>query len=312
MRCLGCVLVVEAVVLAGSMVSCASLLRTRVDRAPAPALGPIEHPEGPIANMSEIAPGLYAGADPATPESFDELASLGVRTIVSVDGARPDVEAAHAHGIRYIHIPFGYDSVPPEALVAIAKVVDEAERPVYFHCHHGEHRGPIAAGFAFACLEGVGGAEASERLASAGYPRKYEALYVELEGFDPASLDRAAVAGAPLPETAPVASLASAMAGLDRTWDAVLACRDAGWETPPGHPDVTPAHEAMIMGEHFREINRLLIVGEPEELKSLMGRAERQAWAMRDALDAGDRAGATVASQALASTCNACHGRFRD
>jgi protein tyrosine phosphatase (PTP) superfamily phosphohydrolase (DUF442 family) len=262
--------------------------------------------------MSELAPGLYAGGDPSTPEAFDELASLGVRTIVSVDGARPNVEEARAHGIRSIHIPFGYDYVPAESQEAIAKVVESAQWPVYFHCHHGQHRGPIGAAYAIACLEHVDGEVASERLAAAGYPREYEALYQELESFDPASLDPAAVESAPLPEVAPVSSLASAMARMDRTWDAVKACREAGWETPAGHPDVFPAHEALIMSEHLHEINRLLVADEPDELGALMARAERQAWAMRTALDEGNKGAAAEAQRALASTCEACHTKFRN
>jgi hypothetical protein len=33
-----------------------------------------------------------------------------VKTIVSVDGGKPDVETARKHGIRYVHLPIGYDA----------------------------------------------------------------------------------------------------------------------------------------------------------------------------------------------------------
>lgn len=52
-----------------------------------------------------------------------------MKTIVSVDGAIPNVEAAKAHGIEYVHIPFGYDGVPEETQKAILEVMKNREGP---------------------------------------------------------------------------------------------------------------------------------------------------------------------------------------
>ena len=288
------------------LVSCASPLEPRVTGPHAPDAAQ------PIANLAEISPGVFTGADPATPEAFDALAAMGVRTIVSVDGARPDIEAARVRGLRYVHIPLGYDDVSPEAQAALAHVMREAEGPVYFHCHHGRHRGPIAAGFAAACAEGVGGAVAAGRLADAGYTRKYESLYRDLESFDPGALDPSAIDAATLREVADAGTLAAAMASMDRTWDRVLLCRDAKWAGPAGHPDIEPTHEARILAEHFREMNRLMVAGEPEEFGAWMRRAEAQAWALEATPSAGDASGSVAAFAAIAHPCAAGHRAYRN
>src|SRR5688572_4221378 len=69
-------------------------------------------------NAHEIAPGVLTGSGPRGGASFKELAAQGVRTVISVDGAKPDVVAAREHGLRYVHLPIGYDGVPAEKMLA--------------------------------------------------------------------------------------------------------------------------------------------------------------------------------------------------
>ena len=95
---------------------------------------------------------LYSGSEPHGEEGIASLKELGVKTIVSVDGAKPAVETARKYGMRYVHIPIGYDGVPEEAGQSLARLMREAETPIYVHCHHGKHRGPAAV--AVACVAG--------------------------------------------------------------------------------------------------------------------------------------------------------------
>ena len=39
------------------------------------------------------------------------LADMGVKTILSVDGKTPDVEAAKKLGMRYVHVPIQYRGI---------------------------------------------------------------------------------------------------------------------------------------------------------------------------------------------------------
>ena len=61
-----------------------------------------------IENIHPLTPQLISGGQPKGDVAFSKLAEMGVKTIVSVDGAKPDLELAKKHGLRYVHIPIGY------------------------------------------------------------------------------------------------------------------------------------------------------------------------------------------------------------
>ncbi len=97
-----------------------------------------------VHNLFRVSDRVYSGSTPDGDAGFAALERLGVKTIISVDGARPDAEAAARHGIRYVHLPFGYDGIPRDKAVALVRVARDSPGPVYVHCHHGKHRGPAA------------------------------------------------------------------------------------------------------------------------------------------------------------------------
>src|SRR5215218_4845298 len=76
-----------------------------------------------IENTFRLSPRLYSGGDPHGVEAFAALKSLGIRTIISVDGVTPDVEAAKRLSIRYVHLPIGYDGVPRDQALRMVKAV---------------------------------------------------------------------------------------------------------------------------------------------------------------------------------------------
>src|SRR5204862_244762 len=128
---------------------------------------------------------------------FAELEALGVKTVISVDGMTPDVEGAKKHGLKYVHLPHGYDGIPTERGQELAKAVRDLPGPIYIHCHHGKHRSPAAA--AVACVEaGLIPAEAGEGiLKAAGTNPNYQGLYEAVRNARPISavdLDRLKVA----------------------------------------------------------------------------------------------------------------------
>lgn len=53
--------------------------------------------------------------------AFAELRELGVRTIIHVDGDTPDASAAERHGLRYVHLPHGYEGVPKARVAELAR-----------------------------------------------------------------------------------------------------------------------------------------------------------------------------------------------
>src|SRR4051812_33660083 len=64
-----------------------------------------------IENAFRLSPRLYSGSQPEGARSFAALRDLGIRTIVTVDGSMPDVETARKFGLRYVHLPVGYDGI---------------------------------------------------------------------------------------------------------------------------------------------------------------------------------------------------------
>ncbi len=261
-------------------------------------------------NLIQVSERLISGSEPHGREGFASLSRLGIKTIVSVDGARPDVDEARANGMRYVHIPIGYDGVPPEAGKGLTRAVRECEGPIYIHCHHGKHRGPAAA--AVACVgEGrLSGKSALKILELAGTGKEYPRLWRDVESFALLSKD----AWLPkLVEVASVASLASAMACLDRHWDNLKLCRAAGWASPPDHPDLAPEHVALLVREGIHEANRATSNRQLDgQFHEWLGEAEKLASRLESELKehATDSASATM--DQLEKSCKQCHTRFRN
>jgi protein tyrosine phosphatase (PTP) superfamily phosphohydrolase (DUF442 family) len=97
-----------------------------------------------VENAYRLSPRLYSGGEPRGEQAFAALKSLGIKTAISVDGATPDAETARRYGIRYVHLPVGYDGISREQAVRIIKAARTLPGPVFVHCHHGKHRGPAA------------------------------------------------------------------------------------------------------------------------------------------------------------------------
>lgn len=287
----------------------------------APLAVPIDPPrELPgLHNILRVTEGLYSGSSPDGDAGFRSLEGLGVRTVISVDGARPDVERARAVGLRYVHLPIGYDGVPREQALRIARAVRDLPGPVYLHCHHGKHRGPAAAIAARRCLDGscaVGDALAF--LQEAGTDTRYRGLYTDVQTIGPASADELGAVSTDFAETATVPALAAIMVRMDEHFDRLKLAKAAGWRTPTTHPDINPAHEALMLTEQYTEASRLHAVDQrgdkrDEAFQAEMDRGHSAAMALEQALRGGKvGAGADEAFRASSVACTACHGRYRD
>lgn len=260
-------------------------------------------------NLLQLTDRIYSGGEPAGDQAFDELARLGITTIVSVDGARPDVDRAKNYGMRYVHIPIGYDGISADAGAALARVVREAKGGIYFHCHHGQHRGPAAAAVACIAAGSTDGRGALSVLEAAGTGQTYTGLWKDVEEFRPPAQD------AKLPELREVAdipSLAAGMAKLDRSFDNLKLCRDAGWSAPDGQPDLEPAHEALMVLEGLREATRQIPPGTDDRFKTLLAEAVELAESMETTLRGDDPNAAEQTFRLLESQCQQCHAKYRN
>jgi protein tyrosine phosphatase (PTP) superfamily phosphohydrolase (DUF442 family) len=260
-------------------------------------------------NLMQVTNRIYSGSEPHGEEGIASLKVLGIKTIVSVDGARPAVETARKYGMRYVHIPIGYDGVPEEAGQSLARLMREAETPIYVHCHHGKHRGPAAV--AVACVAGgdMTGKEALEILVRSGTSKDYTGLWRDVEAYTPPPAD------AELPElveVAEVGSFTAAMAQVDRAFDNLKQCRDVKWTVPPDHPDLVPAQEALLLQEGLHEAGRNLDEGYDEQFRTWLAAAEAQAVELRAALQTKDSERATMIGTQVEQACKQCHAAYRD
>lgn len=266
-----------------------------------------------VHNSFRASTNIYSGNAPENDAAFAAIAKLGVKTIISVDGSKPDVTTAHKYGLRYIHLPYGYDGIPTNRVAELAKVATTEPGPFYVHCHHGKHRGPAAV--AVMCLSAAGWTtnQAVAWLREAGTADDYPGLYrVAREFKAPTTAELAAVKE--LPEIAKSTSLVEAMVAIDAHLDALKLSQQAGWKTPPQHADISPAHEATLLWEQFREIARLKEMAErPEDYREKIGAAEQAAEILRKLLrEPADNARIDATFKQLGQSCVTCHQKYRN
>lgn len=271
---------------------------------------------GPLHNVLRVTPRMYSGNSPESDAAFAELQALGVRTIISVDGAKPMVDRAAAYGIRYVHIPVGYDGIEVDQQAKIARAYRDLDGPVYIHCHHGKHRGPAAAASAAVIVgemtpdEGVAFMKAAKTAPS--YPGLYECVlaispeYREFVEQAPPAKD--------LPSVSTVSGLVDHMVGIDFCFVNLEHVKKAGWSVPAEHPDVVPAAEAGRLADHYRVLmDDPECTSKPAEFAAILKRSWEEAQALEDAIVAKKGAGEldTLFGK-VDQSCKDCHNQFRN
>lgn len=273
---------------------------------------------GPLHNVLLVAPGVYSGSGPDSAGAFDELQKLGVRTVISVDGAVPEVALAEARGMRYVHVPVGYNGVHDEDGRRIAKALRSLDGPVYLHCHHGLHRGPAAAAMAMVLLGEIepDAAVAFLRVAktSPNYPGLYRCVGEaapmspdELASFDREDID--------LPSVARVGGLVDTMVKVDQAFTNLKHIRAAGWRTPADHPDLVPAAEAGRLADLLRDLtDDPEVAAKDDEFRVMLAANAADASALEELFVDGraDADRLELAWKRLDTTCKDCHTETRD
>ena len=254
---------------------------------------------------------VISGAQPEGEAAFRELAELGVKTVISVDGSKPDLASARRYGLRYVHLPIGYDGIPKERALELAKAIEDLQGPIYLHCHHGQHRGPAAAVVACVVAGKMTNGQAVGAMKTLGTGPQYIGLWNaarDATPSDPGALQRLKVE---FRETAPIPPMAEAMVHLDEAFERLELCRMAGWKKPAGHPDLDPPHEALKCREICVEIMRTDdFKGRPEGFRKLMEASRSASERLETRLRAGSAADA--AFEALKKSCADCHKPYRN
>lgn len=274
-----------------------------------------------LSNPIKVHPKVISGGMPEGDAAFQDLQDLGIKTVISVDGAKPDVELAKKNGLRYVHLPHGYDGISDERVAELAKAVRDLPGPIYIHCHHGKHRSPAAASAACVGAGLIEHKDARQVLVVAGTSESYRGLYQTAQNakrIDDAVLD---ALKADFPAVAKLPPMAEAMVGVEHASDHLKLFAANKWQPIKDQPALEPDHEALLLREHFTELLRTKeIMQKPERFQELMKEGEAASQSMETALKdwiAAGRPAKTPESfvtgmDRIAKNCTACHKQFRD
>jgi hypothetical protein len=253
---------------------------------------------------------------------FDSLKSWGVLTIISVDGALPDIERAKSRGMRYVHLPIGYHGFDEARKLELARAVHDLPRPIYMHCHHGKHRSAGAAGSVSVTLGWSTADDAVARMKVAGTSPAYEGLYRCTASASKVADAVLATARADFPEVSRPKGFVRGMVDIDIAWDSIKAVQGAGWIAPADHPDLVPAAEAGRLADTLRLLlDDVRVTQMPDEFRTLLARSAADAQSLEHLLAKGTRGERpsretaerlTAIATGIAATCKACHSAFRD
>jgi len=286
--------------------------------ASAQDLKPLQAPG--IENLFQATGRVLSGGQPEGDESFAALQRLGVKTIISVDGTKPEVERAAKFGLRYIHLPHGYDGIPTSTVAKLVKAAQTAEGPFYVHCHHGKHRGPAAVGIICQATAGWTTNQAVTWLKQAGTSADYAGLFAVNAGFKLPSTQDLALISTNFPSRVEVSGLVDGMVAIDHRWENLNAIQKAGWRTPENQPDLVPATEALLLQEACHELGRSIEArGKGDDFLEQLRQAEAKAAELHALLKAGQPASgspelirAEALGKALGQSCSTCHKTHRN
>lgn len=258
----------------------------------------------------------YSGGVPESPAAFDTLKSLGIKTVISVDGAVPDIASAEARGIRYIHLPIGYNGFDDTRRLELARATRDAlaQGPVYIHCHHGKHRSAAAAAAAVTALGYMSADDAIARMKISGTAPNYTGLYACVAATTAVDLSTLNAVPADFPSVSQPADFVQAMLDLDEMLDHLTRIKDANWTTPADHPDLVPAAEAGRLADTLRLLAQSSRAKReaPGFARALLDDAA-EAQKLEDAL-VTDASRQSLDSRyaVLAASCRQCHATYRD
>lgn len=255
---------------------------------------------------------VLSGSLPEGDAGFDSLAEMGVKTILCVDAAKPDLERAEARGMRYIHIPVKYSGISDEERAAIALTLAQSEGTVYVHCHHGKHRGPAAAAIG---LIGIGACtpdDGRKLMEHAGTSENYTGLWGDVARAGVLTDAEMAKVAPMIVEYARIEGLPAIMAEMDRVYDHLAVLSKNEWQAPENHPDLSAESEAGQLTDLFRTILADTSLPVPDETYAkYMSESAHLAGALERQILGNQSAEAAITIEQLKATCNACHKGYR-
>jgi protein tyrosine phosphatase (PTP) superfamily phosphohydrolase (DUF442 family) len=268
-----------------------------------------------LPNAHVVTEKVIAGAQPEGDAAFALLKQMGIKTIISVDGSKPDVATARKYGLRYVHLPITYSGVTKEQGEAVAKAIDVLPGPIYIHCHHGKHRAAAATAVACVYNGSLPPARAESLLHTLGTGEDYKGLWKAARDARPIDRKTIDALDVKFVESVDIPPLADAMVTSDEISDRLKLIQKAGWQTPANHPDLDPPHEALMLEENVHEIGRSEEVQKRSaDFKQHLADTEAKIQALKTLLGETpvNKPLADAAFDAIGKSCLSCHKSYRD
>jgi tyrosine-protein phosphatase SIW14 len=96
-----------------------------------------------VPNFHQVSEQIYRGAQP-TPEGFQELAKMGIKTVVDLRREEPQVRGerrmVEALGMKFLSVPMSMQAPTEEQVSRVMQELNSNAGPVFVHCHGGRDR----------------------------------------------------------------------------------------------------------------------------------------------------------------------------
>ena len=315
-------MVIAAGVAVSAIVSCSSPITQRSAASAFEVPQPLITDARPrsyegVHNVVAFHEDFYSGSAPEGEAGFETLHEMGIKTIVSVDGAAPNLNAAKRYGMRYIHLPIGYNGFEEARKLELVRATRDAivRGGVYIHCHHGKHRSACAAASVAQSLGWMTAQEGQARMKVSGTAMNYTGLYQCAAASAVLVANVIDAVSAEFPEIQPPKGLVKSMVEIDEVTEHLKAIEAAGWNVPPDQPDLVATAEAGRLADLFRQLQtNERVARKSEDFMEKLKADEARAQKLEAMLAAGEKDGKRLSVQlgVIIASCMECHTKYRD
>jgi hypothetical protein len=253
-------------------------------------------------------------AGDATPDAaaLEDLRNLGVRTVISIDQAPPDVFLVAGKGLESIHSPIRFGQPDPGELMTVLSAMAATTGPYYFHGGGNDSRGLWVGAMATAWNERRAGTRAVRLLHAMDFPADLSAYWLAAvdDAFD-LGQDRVRAIPADFHARRQPAPARVWMHQALRSFVVLREAEEAGWVSAPSHGRTTPDFEAEALADTLERWVALQGSEHPGWVPGIEAAAAR-ARALAGALRERDPAAVADAWSGLRSACMECHNAHRE
>ena len=96
-----------------------------------------------LPNFHQVSERIYRGAQP-TPEGFQALAKMGIKTIVDLRREDPQIReerrTVESLGMKFLSVPMEMGAPTEQQIARVMQELNSNAGPVFVHCHGGRDR----------------------------------------------------------------------------------------------------------------------------------------------------------------------------